>query len=254
MAISALEAVNTIWGAGTAESILEISATGGANSAAAAAELSIGAMKKDVNRIRGYKVLLTPADNDRLTKVREQIQTIDKKAADGTVRADELDDRAELFKEADRILGKPSADVEFDDFLDEINGKIEDLLLPRLDRNQANRLETLEMLRDSLEEQIEENPNARTPQVQLQNVARQINELTPARQLSELSFAERAEYDALAELANDYAGAKIVLNAKESDRVFNLEKAINDLSVLLPPDPASQPSASAVARAYSRLA
>ncbi|MBZ0216657.1 MAG: hypothetical protein K8F25_08900, partial [Fimbriimonadaceae bacterium] len=83
MAIDAITAVNTIWGAGTADTIFEISSAGDGNSAASAAKLSIGAMEKEINRIRGYKIKLTPADNERLGKLQEKIQIIDKRAADG---------------------------------------------------------------------------------------------------------------------------------------------------------------------------
>ena len=253
MAIDAVTAVNAIWGAGTADSLLEITSGGGDNSAVSAAKLSIGAMEREINRVRGYKLRLTPADQGRLDKLQEKIQVIDQRASEGDARADELEERAELFKEADRILGKPSANVEFDDTLDGIKTKIDTLLEPRLDTNQQRRRHTLETLRDNLRAQIDENPNSLTARKQLQNVSRQLNELLPARQLSELSVAERSEYDDLVEQANDHVGVKLLLNANESIKVFNLQNAINDLSASLPEDQAEQPSAAAVSRAYSRL-
>ena len=130
---------------------------------------------------------------------------------------------------------------------------IDDLLAPRLDRLAANRLETLENLKATIEEQIGDNPKNRTAQLQLQNVSRQINDIVVPRNISELSQSERVEYDRLVEQVNEYAGAKLVLNARESVRVYNLEKTIQDMQGSLPPDPASQPTASSVARAYARF-
>ena len=246
-------AVSSIFGSGSAETIFAAGVTGGATPAQQAAKTTIDSAQREINRIRGYKLQLTPAEENQLSKIQEDIRAIDRKAADGTVRQDELDDRAELYREADTIIGKPSAEVDSDTILEGYRQAIDDLLAPRLDRPAANRLETLENLKANIEEQIGDNPNSRTAQLQLQNVARQINDIVVPRNISELSQSERVEYDRLVEQVNEYAGAKLVLDARESVRVFNLEKTIQDMQGSLPPDPASQPTASSVARAYARF-
>ncbi len=217
-----------------------------------AAKLSIGAAEREINRIRGYKIQLTPADNKRLADIQERIQAIETKAAEGTARQDEIEERSELFREADEIIGKPSADVETDDVLAELRGQIDDLLAPKLDRVRANRLETLENLKTSLEEQIDEGGNQFLLD-QFQNVVRQIDNLAPPRQIHELSQSERIAYDDLVDQVNNHANAKLVLNSRESIRVFNLEQTIQDLTASLPPDTSGQPTAADVSRAYSRL-
>jgi len=253
MPVDPITAINSIWGAVTPENLLSVTVSGGGNDSARAAKLSIGAMEREVKRIRGYKLELTPADNDRLAKLQERIEQINKRASDGSVRADELDERTELYREADSILGKPSADVETDGTIEDLGVKIHDLLLPRLNRVDARRLETLETLRNGLTAQLDENPDSRTARKQYQNVSRQIKKLTPPRQIHQLSVAERREYDDLVEQVNNHAGAKLELNSRDSMRVYQLEQSIEDLRASLPPDPAGQPSSAAVARAYTRL-
>lgn len=246
-------AVSSIFGAGSAVSIFAAGVTGGATPAQQAAKTTVDSANREINRIRGYKLQLTPAEENQLGKIQDKIRAIDKKAAAGTVRQDEIDDRSELYLEADVIIGKPSAEVESDDILETYRTAIDDLLAPRLDRLSANRLETLEKLKANIEEQIGDNPKNRTAQLQLQNVSRQINDVNVPRRIQELSQSERIEYDRLVEQVNEYAGAKLVLNARDSIRVYNLEKTIADFQSSLPPDPASQPTASSVARAYARF-
>mgnify|MGYP006921600771 CR=1 FL=1 len=253
MPIDPITAINSIWGASTAEDLLSITAGGAGNEAEQAAKLSIGAMEREVKRIRGHKLVLTPADNERLAKLQERIQLINQRTSDGEVRADELEERTELYREADKILGKPSADVESDDTLESLNVQIHDLLLPRLNPAQAKRLELLETMSKNLTKQLDEDSSSLTARRQFQNVSRQIKELTTARQIHELSISERNQYDDLVEQVNSHAKAKLELHSREAIRVYQLEKAIEDLKASLPPDTADQPSSAAVARAYTRL-
>ena len=246
-------AVSSIFGSGSAVTIFAANVTAGTTPAQQAAKTTIDSAKQEINRIRGYKLQLTPAEKGQLSKIQEKIQDINKKAAAGTVRQDELDDRAEYYLEADTIIGKPSSDVESDEILEAFRNKIDELLAPRLDRARANRLETLEKLKANLEEQISDNPKNRTAQLRFQNVSRQVSELTPSRPVHELSQSERVEYDNLVEQVNEYAGAKLVLNARDSIRVYNLEKTIQEMEGSLPPDPAGQPTSASVARAYARF-
>ena len=243
----------SIFGGGSATTLFSATLSGGATDAQQAAQAVVDGAQQQINRIRGYKVQLTPAENKRLEDIQKDIVKINEKAANGTVRPDELEDRSELFLEADTIIGKPSAGVENDDFLDEIREKIDEVLAPRLTPQQQDRLDTLNTLLSSFEERISDDPTNLVAIRQVQNVQKQIAQIDVPRQVSQLSVSEKLEYDALVEEANAHAGAKLLLNSRESVRVQALEETIGRMSSSLPADPAGQPTAAAVARAYSRL-
>lgn len=250
MAISA----TSIFGNGNASSIFASGVSAGATPAQQAAQVVVDASNRQIKQIRGYKTQLTPADNKRLNEIQQEIVKINQKASDGTVRQDELEDRSELYVEADFIIGKPAAGIENDDFLDDINEKIADLLTRRLTPQQENRLDTLNNLKANYEAQLEEESGNVNAIRQIQNITYQINQIDVPRQVSELSVSEKSQYDDLVEQANDYAGVKLLLNATESIRVQHLQETIDSMAGSLPADPASQPTASAVARAYTRFA
>ncbi len=243
----------SIFGGGSATSFFAANVTGGATEAQQAAQVVVNASKKEINRIRGYKLQLTPAENKRLTEIQEQISKINDKAANGTVRDDELEDRSELFLEADTIIGKPSAGVENDDVLDGLREQIDEVLAPRLTPQQQDRLDTLNTLLTSFEERLADDPSNVVAIRQVQNIQRQISNIDVPRTVTELTVAEKQDYDELVEEANNHAGAKLLLNARESARVQALEETIGQMSSLLPADPAGQPTAAAVARAYARI-
>ncbi len=249
MAISA----TSIFGGGSASSVFAAGVSGGATDAQVAAQEVVNANRTEINRIRGYKLRLTPADNQRLSEIQNEITKISSKISNGTVRADELEDRSELFLEADVILGKPSAEVENDDVLDEIREKIDAVLAPRLTPQQEDRLDTLNTLKEAFQTRLDDDPSNVIAIRQIQNVQRQIDTIDVPRQVSRLSVSERQEYDDLVDQANEHAGAKLLLNSRESIRVQQLQESIDSMADLLPADAASQPSAAAVSRAYTRL-
>jgi len=234
--------------------LLSIGKSAGATPEQETAQATITAQRREINRIRGYKLQLTPAENQKLSQIQQKIQQIESRASQGIARPDEFKDRAELFKEADRIIGKPTVDVEADTVLANLNAKIEALLQPKLDKALARRVESLERIKSNFEDKIAENPESRTNLSQLQSISRVIKELKPLREVSQLSQAERREYDDLVEQVNAHAGAKIELSSKEAIKVAELQRSISQLSSQLPPDASSQPTAAAVARAYVRLA
>ena len=217
------------------------------------ARVSIIAHKREINRIHGYKLQLTPGENLRLKEIQEEVVAIERKASAGTVREDELDDRIELLAEADEIIGKPVVDVEADSTLAEFAQAVESLLEPKLDPTRLAQVERLERVKATIEENLNANPESLTLLSQFQSVSALIDGLTPPRPVSALSKTERDLYDDLAELINDHVGVKLQLNAKESIRVAELEKSILQLQEILPPDISQQPTSQSVARAYARL-
>lgn len=236
------------------QSVFSAGQTAGATEEQQAAAVIITAQKREINRLKGYKLQLTPADNQRLSQVQADIQAIEAKASDGTVRSDELEDRTELYAEADEIIGKPTVDVEADEELAKYATAMQTLLAPKLSATLTKRVEYLERVKANLEEQFNANGDNQTLRRQFQSISRLLTELTPPRPVSQLSRAETKAYDDLAELINEHAGVDIQLSSRDSIRVEQLESSIIDMQANLGPDASTQPTSQAVARAYARLA
>lgn len=244
---------NSIFGDPSAQSILAAGSSGGGDDIAQTALVTIEAHKREINRIRGYKLQLTVPEKQQLAKIQVEIQEIQQRVSNGTARADELDDRKELFAEADRIIGKPTVDVEADETLAKLAGAIETLLQPKLDPQRAKQVERLERIKDNLEEKLVAKPDSKTLLAQFQSAFKVLSDLAPLRDVKSLSPAEKRAYDLAVEAVNDHVGVKIELTAKEAVRVAELQDSISQLEALVP-NTSDQPSAAAVSRAYVRLA
>ncbi|MCG8445125.1 MAG: hypothetical protein MI753_05325, partial [Hyphomicrobiales bacterium] len=116
-------------------------------------------------------------------------------------------------------------------------------------------LESLRSLKAALEAQIADGNSSNAVTSQFTNVVRQIDSLVPARLQSELSPAERREYDALVEQANEIAGTEVLQDSRTQQRIEELQESIDTLQGQLASLPATQfaPSASEVAGAYARV-
>jgi len=243
----------SFFGSASAESIISAGQSASGTTGQQSAKIIITAHKREINRIRGYKLDLTPADLQKLSKLKEKILEIEAKAAAGTARADELDDRLEFLDEADRIVGKPIVDIEVDDTLAEFNALKVGLLEPKLDNATAKRVAFMERFKDSIEKQINEDPERVSLQQKFQSISSIIDRLKPLRSPSQLSKAEGKTYDDIVELINDHAGIKIELTAAESRKVAALESSIATFQSILGPDISQQPTPQAVANAYVAL-
>ena len=244
----------TFFGSSSADTIIAATQASTGDPDQQVAKNIITAHRREINRIRGYKLDLTPIETQKLVELKEDIQKIEAKVSTGTVRNDELDDRLEMLLEADEILGKPTVDVEADQTLAEFNALKIGLLEPKLDSATANRVAFFERFRDTLEAEINANPERKSLQLKFRSVVQQITTLKPLRLPSQLSVAERKAYDDIVKLINDHAGVKIELTAQETDRVEALESSISRFEGSLGPDLSQQPTPQAVARAYSSLA
>lgn len=236
------------------ESFFSIGVSEGATAVQSSAQVAITSHKREINRIRGYKLQLTPADNQRLAKLQDKITDLNRKAAEGTIRSDEIRQRGEYYRQADRIVGKPSVDVDADATLAALSKQIDALLAPRLDPARQKRLDLLEKLKGRLQTRLEDKPSNETVIAQIRNIIKQIADIAPPRDVHTLSPGEKRTYDGLVRQVNDYAEAKLLLNARESVRVYELQRSIDQLAQLLPPDLSSQPTAAQAASLYARLA
>ncbi len=243
----------SFFGSTSANAIISAGQAASGTSDQQSAKAIITAQTREINRVRGYKLELTSTDKQKLAELKEKILAIEAKASAGTARADELDDRIEFLKEADLIIGKPIVDVEADDELAEFNALKLALLEPKLDNATAKQVAFMERFKESVEQQISDNPERHSLALKFQSISGQIDLLKPLRSPSQLSKAERKTYDDIVKLINDHAGVKIELTAQESDKVAALQSSIANFQGSLGPDPSTQPSAQAVANAYTAL-
>jgi hypothetical protein len=245
-----------LFGSSSAESVFAVGVSSGASSEQQTALTVVKAQQREINRIRGYKLQLTAAENFRLTEIQGEILKIQEKTSNGTVRPDELEDRTELYKEADRIIGKPVLDYDAseDEVLTEYTSALEALMQPRLDSATQKHVDYLKRIKERLETKLEDSPDNATVLSQFQSVSGAIDKLKPLRLVEQLSKAERREYDEIVDKINDHVGMKLQLNSRDAMRVGQLERSINDMASSLPADPAGQPTSAAVTRAYTRFA
>ena len=243
---------NSIFGSPSAESVFAAGSSG-SDQAGEIALVTIEAHRREINRIRGYKLQLTVPEKQQLAQIQVEVQEIQQRISSGTARDDELDDRKELLAEADRIIGKPTVDVEADQTLADLAGAIQTLLQPKLDPQKAKTVERLERIKDNLEAKLTANPESKTLLAQFQSAFKVLSDLAPLRDVKSLSQAEQRAYDLAVEAVNEHVGVKIELTAKEAIRVAELDASISQLQSLVP-DTTGQPTASAVAQAYVRLA
>lgn len=244
------DAAESLFGSTSADTIIGAGLAGSNSSAQNALTMTIAA-KREINRIRGYKIELTLSEKQRLLDLQEKIKKIDVKINDGTVRPDELDDRIAFRDEADRIIGKPIVDVEADETLKEYNNLKLAILQPRLDPTLRKRIEFMERYKDTLEKELSFNPDRLSLQRAFRGIASQIDRLNPLRSPAQLRGQEIKAYDDIVELINNHAGAKVELTVAESRRVEALQKAISDFQSQVPD--LSQPTPQQAARAYTAL-
>lgn len=241
---------------GNAQSIFASNVSVGPSQAQQSARAIVTAQTREVNRIRGYKLDLTSAENFRLTEIQGEILKIQEKVNGGTVRADELEDRVDLYREADTIIGKPvlATEVTEDEVVVDFASALETLLLPKLDTVTQSRVDSLLRVKDTLEENLSDNPDNSVVRAQFASVTNALDNLQPLRSVQSLSNEERALYDETVAAMNEYVDAKLQLSSKEAIRVRQLEESIANLQSSLATDPANLPTSGAVNRAYARFA
>lgn len=192
-------------------------------------DLTLKAMERDIKRLQGLKTEITPADAEQLAKYEDEITRIEARAGPEGLSSDEIEDRAELYRAAYKILGKEFVDLEADDVLKGLNDEVDALLEPKLDGSKKTRLENLRKISLNLGEAYLAGNTSQTLLTQVANVEKQIESLTPPRLMSELSNSELREYDALVEKVNEQAGVEMILNSTKRARIEKIQSAMTQL-------------------------
>ncbi len=192
----------------------------------------IAAETREINRIKGYKVQLTPADNKRLDQLQEKILQVQEKAQRGTANAKDYEDRTKAYAEANKIVGKKTLTQEQSDdpAMKELATGLAALMKPRLSPAVKQRVDVLEKIQISLEEQLNDRPDSPVLKGRYQIVVSTLAKIAPLRKVSQLSPSEIKDYDKMAEAINKLAGFKLQLPSKDAKRVAVLERVITDLS------------------------
>lgn len=217
-----------------------------------ALQLAAGGIKREIDRLGGFKTDIQPAQKKRLADLQAQISAIDAKASDGSLDPNDLERRAERLQEAFRILGKDFVNIEDNPELQALNEKVDKLLEPELRGAPLKRLEALRKLEESTLDAIERNPKNETNRTLLRNIKKQISQLLPPRQISKLSVEERRQYDDLVEQVNALAGTEFLLGSKKRIRIATLQTSLNQIQAQIDATaaPEAPPTAAQVIRAY----
>lgn len=186
-------------------------------------------LKREIDRLQGFKVDITPANARRLADLQTRIARLEANAGPDGLSLDQHDDRAGLFREAYEILGKPYVDVESDATLKQLVGLVDTLLEPKLQGAKKQRLENLRKLEENYFNQFAVGNATKTLARRIANVQRQIESLTPPRRISELNFAERSAYNQLVEQINRRAGHEYLMPAAKREKAERLQETMGKL-------------------------
>lgn len=241
-----------IFGGADARSVFAGNDSGQAQEAVRA---SLKGLERELNRLLGYKSDFTAAERKKLDDLKARIAKIDTRAKESGFTADQIEERARLYQEAYRIMGKDYVDVAGNEELQELTDKVDTLLEPKLRGAKKERLERLRKLENTHLDALVANPGNETVRARLRSVKAQISKLVPPRDIKELSPAERRDYDDLVEKINRLARTEYLLDSKKRMRAEQIQTSMSELQAQAEAlgVGAQTPSAGAVARAYARF-
>lgn len=192
-------------------------------------QLLAQSMKREIDRLQGYKTNLTPAQTNKLARLQGDIERLEARAGPDGLSLDQRDDRAEMYREANEILGKPYVDVDADPELAGMIEQVDRLLEPRHQGAKKKRLENLRGLEEKLYDSYFAGNTSNALARQLANVKNQIARLTQPRPMNELSPGERRDYDALVDKVNARAGSEYLMPSGKRARAEALQKQMQSL-------------------------
>ncbi len=215
---------DALFGAPTADALF----SAGLSTSVQANDLIVKSLQRDLDRLNGYKVDLSPSEQDRLASLQEQIGRINERASpDGVLSDSDATERTELYQKAYAILGKDYVDVKKDSTLTELMQKVDDLLEPKLRGAQKARLDRLRTLEANFLNDYDPGTVSNAKMQQIRNIQVQIRELTPPRKISTLSVTERADYNSLVEQINEKAGTDLLLNTRDRLKAEQIQATID---------------------------
>lgn len=191
--------------------------------------LTLKALERDIKRLQGLKVDITPADAKQLAKLEDEIKRIEKRAGPDGLSSSDIETRSELYRDAFKILGKEFVDLEADQTLKNLSKAVDKLLEPKLVGEKNDRLERLRRLSNNLEVAFIGGNRSKTLLTQLANVQKQISDLVPPRLISELSLSDKRAYDILVAKVNERAGVEMILPAKKREQIEKIQSVMSQL-------------------------
>lgn len=217
-------------------------------------EVSAKGLKRELDRLNGFKTDLTPAQKNILAKNQAEISEIEASVSDSKgLSEQEIQRRAQLFQESYRILGKDFVDQEQDPRLKALTDKVDALLEPKLRGGQKNRLDRLRTLEENAYQATLDAPGNETAVRRLRNIQSQVRELTIPRLVQQLSVSEKREYDDLVDQVNTVAKTEFILPSRERVRAEQLQTSLSQVEAQLAAvgGPEIGPTPAQAARAYT---
>ena len=187
-------------------------------------ELIVAGLQRDLDRLNGYRVDLPPSQKEELANLQDQIGRINQRVRpDGTLSPSDADERAKLYQDAYKILGKDYVEVKSDKALSELMQKVDKLLEPKLHGPQKARLERLRAMEASLLDSFDPSTSSKFSVNYIRNIQTQIRDLTPPRRMTQLSVTEKADYNRLVDQINTKAGTKLLLNSTDREKAEKIQ-------------------------------
>lgn len=194
-----------------------------------ARQIAIKGMQDQIDRLQGFRTDLSVAEKQELANYQKTIQDFNEIASTRLLNKYELADRAEAYIESYKILGKEYADFTNDATVTALSSQLEDLIATKPKGAEAVRLERLQNVLNTIEDQINSSDSGATDLLTSRgiSVARQINQLTAARPISSLSQDEIRQHDELVEKINSYVGFELDLTSGTKLKIERLQNTID---------------------------
>lgn len=191
-------------------------------------QIAIKGIQDQIDRILGYRTDLTTAEKQKLADLQSKITSLEEQASTRSLTEDEIAERAELYFDSYRILGKDYKDVTNDEFVQLQTKALKALIRKKPVGADLVRFEFLNRVKDKLADQFAKTEKPSQYQYsQVTSVSKMIARLQPLRAISELSRAELREHDEIAIAINDHVGLELELTSDKKLKIERLQATIS---------------------------
>lgn len=220
-------------GGGNANNLFAANLQASSSITVSANDAVLKGLQDEIDRTFGYRTNLSVAEKQQLADLQTKITDIEKLAATRALTNDEISQRADLYVESYKILGKDYVDVSGDAFVQQQLAALDDLLATKPVGADARRLENLQTIEQTLSDDINsagDKGATETTTARLISVKKQIAALTAPRKMSQLTISERNAHDDIVNAINDHVGQEFQLTSDKKLKIERLQATIDAIS------------------------
>ncbi len=214
-----------------ATSLFEASVTASSGLTVDSQDIVVNALQNQIDRLQGYRTNLTVTEKQQLADYQQTITDINETATGRLLTSDEIEERADAYLNAYKILGKEYKDFSNDTFITDRSTALEDLIATKPTGAEADRLERLQVVYETLKTRAtgRDTDPPTSLVAQISSVGKQISQLTIARPMATLTPEEIRQHDVLVDEINDHAGYELELNSTKKAQIEKLQDTINKI-------------------------